>query len=229
MGLNTGEVIVGPIGDHLGMNYTPIENTTEVADSLQSRAGAGQILISESTCGLVEAHCTIRFLDAARIEGEHEPIQAWEVLSARRMGTRLEAETRRGLTPFVGRKRELQLLTESFERAREGHGQIVFLVGDAGIGKSRLVREFRRSTGKRATWIEGHSMSFGQSMAFHPLIDLLKRNFQIEEDDSEDKILEKTANGVLELDPQLEPILPFLRYLLGVNPGDPAVRKWIPN
>lgn len=228
MGLNTGEVIVGAIGDNLRMNYTPVGNTTEVADSLQARARAGQILISNSTFGLVEGYCTMRFLDEAQTEGKGEPIRAWEVLSARRMGTRLEVAARRGLTPFVGRKRELQLLTESFDKAREGHGQIVFLVGDAGIGKSRLVKEFHRSTDKQATWIEGHAMSFGQSMAFHPLIDLLKCNFQIEEDDSEDMILEKTANGVLELDPHLEPILPFLRYLLSVNPGDPAVREMDP-
>ena len=84
-------------------------------------------------------------------------------------------EAERGLTPFVGRERELRLLAECFEKAKGGHGQVVFLVGDPGIGKSRLAFEFRRSLGEDVTWLEGHCMSFGRAVAFHPLIDLLKR------------------------------------------------------
>ena len=123
----------------------------------------------------------------------------------------------------MGRERELRLLEECFERVEEGQGQIVFLVGEAGIGKSRILREFERRVQGRATWNEADAMSFGQSMAFHPLIDLLKRKFQIEEGDSEEVIIEKATGDVLAVDADLGPILPYLRYLLGVDPGDSSV------
>jgi tetratricopeptide (TPR) repeat protein len=137
--------------------------------------------------------------------------------------TRLDVEAERGLTPFVGRDRELQLLLECFEKARAGGGQVVFIVGEPGIGKSRLLLELRRRLGEEATWLEGRSMSFGRSMAFHPLIDMLRRNFRIEERDAEGTIVTKIERGVLRLGEDLRPTLPYLRYLLSADPGDPAV------
>ena len=116
----------------------------------------------------------------------------------------------------------------SFEKVRSGRGQTVFLVGEAGIGKSRILREFQRRISERATWNEADAMSFGQSMAFHPLIDLLKRRFRIEEGDSEEVMIEKATDHVLQLDADLEPVLPYLRYLLGVDPGDPSVAAMDP-
>src|SRR5262249_37808067 len=110
-----------------------------------------------------------------------------------------------------------------FERAKSGHGQVVFIVGEPGIGKSRLLLEFRRHIGEEATWIEGRSMSFGRSIVFHPLIDLLRRTFRIEEADREATIIEKIERGVLRLGEDLRPILPYLRYLLAGDPGDPVV------
>ena len=112
-----------------------------------------------------------------------------------------------------------------------GQGQVVFLVGEPGIGKSRLLLEFRRQLGTAARWSEGHAISFGQSMAFHPLIDLLKRHFGIEEGDAERMIAEKVTQGVLNLGEDLRPLLPYLHYLLAVDPGpvvptmDPQQRR----
>jgi tetratricopeptide (TPR) repeat protein len=150
-------------------------------------------------------------------------VGTWEVISARIARTRLEVGAERGLTPFVGRERELQLLFECFEQAKAGHGQVVFIAGEPGIGKSRLLLEFHRRLGDEATWIEGRSMSFGRSMAFHPLIDLLRRNFRIEESDTEGMIVTKVERSVLRLGEDLRPLLPYLRYLLSVDPGDAAV------
>jgi predicted ATPase len=129
-------------------------------------------------------------------------------------------EAERGLTAFIGRDRELALLRDAFERARTGQGQIVFVTGEPGIGKSRLLLEFRRQLGTDATWVEGHCMSFGRSIAFHPLIDLLKRSFRIEESDGEAAIVRKIERAVLVLGDDLRAILPHLRYLLSVDPGD---------
>jgi predicted ATPase len=138
-------------------------------------------------------------------------------------------EVEEGLTTFVGRDRELQTLHDSFSRAQDGHGQVIFVVGEAGIGKSQLLLEFHRQLDTTdVTWLEGRSMSFGRAMAFHPLIDLLKRNFRIEEEDSETTIVEKIDHAVLRLGDDLRPILPYLRHLLAVDPGDEIVQRMDP-
>ena len=222
-GLNSGLVVVGGIGSDLRMDYTAVGDTTNVAARLQQAAEPERIVISEATHRLVDGYFFTRPLGAVSVKGKAEPIAAWEVISARTERTRLEVGAERGLTPFVGRERELRLLAECFEKAKGGHGQVVFLVGDPGIGKSSLAFEFRRSLGEDVTWLEGHCMSFGRAVAFHPLIDLLKRNFRVEEGDSEKAIVEKIHRSVLRLGEDLRPTLPHLRYLLSVDPGDQAI------
>jgi len=222
-GLNTGLVVVGSIGADLRMDYTAVGDTTNVAARLQQAADPGHIWISEATYRLVGGYFYTRPLGPLSLKGKAEPLPAWEVIAAREPRSRLEVEAERGLTPFVGRERELRLLLECFEKAKAGHGQVVFLVGEPGIGKSRLLHEFRLRLGDEATWLEGRCMSFGQSIAFHPVIDMLKRNFRIEEADAEGTVAKKIERSVLLLGEDLRPILPFLRYLLSVDPGDPAV------
>jgi len=222
-GLNTGLVVVGSIGSDLRMDYTAVGDTTNVAARLQQAADPGRIVISEATHRLVGGYFYTRSLGERSLKGKAEPVKAWEVISARAARTRLEVEAERGLTPFVGREGELQLLAQCFEKVKASHGQVVFIVGEPGIGKSRLLYEFRRRLGDQVTWLEGHSMSFGQSIAFHPLIDLLKRNFRIEEEDSEATIIEKIERNVLRLGEDLRPTLPYVRYLLSVDPKDQTV------
>jgi class 3 adenylate cyclase len=229
MGVNTGLVVVGAIGDNLRMDYTAVGDTTNLAARLQQTADPGRVVLSEATHRLVAGYCVTRPLGALALKGRDEPLHAWEVLSARETRTRLEVEAERGLTPFVGRDRELRMLGECFAQAQAGHGQVVFIVGEPGIGKSRLLLEFRQRLGDaEATWLEGHAMSFGQSIVFYPLIDLLKRNFRIEEGEPEATIVEKIEQGVLRLGADLHPILPYLRYLLAVDPGDSAVSTMDP-
>ena len=109
---------------------------------------------------------------------------------------------------------------EAFEKSKSGAGQVVLLVGEAGIGKSRLLMEFRRRIGDEATWCEGRALSFGRTMAFHPLIDMLRRLYRIEETDSEADVIEQVEHAVLALGQELKPALPYLRHLLGVDPGE---------
>jgi class 3 adenylate cyclase/tetratricopeptide (TPR) repeat protein/ribosomal protein L40E len=227
-GINTGLVVVGSIGSDLRMDYTAIGDTTNVAARLQQGADPGRIIISEVTHRLVAGYFYTRPLGELSLKGKSEPVRAWEVISAKVARTRLDVEAERGLTRFVGRERELQLLSECFEKAKAGHGQVVFVVGEPGIGKSRLLLEFRRLLGDEGTWLEGRAMSFGRSIAFHPLIDLLKRNFRIEEGDAEETIIKKIEGSVLRLGEDLRRILPYLRYLLSVDPGDPAVLSMDP-
>jgi DNA-binding NtrC family response regulator/tetratricopeptide (TPR) repeat protein len=128
-----------------------------------------------------------------------------------------------GRTRFVGRERELRLLRERFELAAAGQGQVVTIVGEAGIGKSRLLRELRRQLGREATWVEGQALSFGRAMPFHPVIDMLRRVFRIEDADPEGVVADKIDSAIRLLGPEAVEARPLLRYLLSVDPGDPAV------
>ena len=138
IGLNTGLVVVGAIGDNLRMDYTAVGDTTNVAARLEHEAAPDQIVISEATYRLVAGYCTTRELGAFALRGKTEPVRAWEVLGAQAARTRLDVAAERGLTPFVGREHELQTLQECFAHAQAGHGQVVFLVGEAGIGEIPL-------------------------------------------------------------------------------------------
>ena len=227
-GLNTGLVVVGSIGTDLRMDYTAVGDTTNVAARLQQAADPGRVVISAATHRLIDGYFYTRPLGELSLKGKAEPVLPWELISTRAARTRLEVEAERGLTAFVGRDRDLAHLRDAFERARTGQGQIVFMAGEPGIGKSRLLLEFRRQLGADATWVEGHCMSFGRSIAFHPLIDLLKRSFRIEEGDGEAAIVRKIERAVLVLGEDLRPIISHFRYLLSVDPGDSTLSAMDP-
>ena len=133
-----------------------------------------------------------------------------------------------GRTRFVGRERELRLLRECFELAQAGQGQVVMVVGEPGIGKSRLLHEFRRRLGRTATWVEGQALSFGRAMPFHPVIDMLRRVCSIDDADPEPVIVGKAERAIRRLGADVDRTLAFVRYVLSVDPGDPAVRTMDP-
>jgi class 3 adenylate cyclase/tetratricopeptide (TPR) repeat protein len=227
-GLNTGLVVVGSIGSDLRMDYTAVGDTTNVAARLQQAGEPGRVTISEATHRLVRGYFETRPLGELHLKGKAESIAAWEVVAAHETRTRLEVEADRGLTSFVGRERELGSLVDAFERARAGQGQVAFLVGEAGIGKSRLLLELRRQIADGAAWQEGHCLSFGKAMAFHPLVDLLQRQFGVEEGDGEAAIAAKIERGVTAVGAALGPVAPYLRALLSIDPGDADVRAMSP-
>src|SRR5262245_31584568 len=153
------------------------------------------------------------------------PMRAFEVLRSRGRRTRFDVAVDRGLTPLVGRERELATLRERFDEVKAGRGQVVGIAGEAGIGKSRLVLEFRHAlaqAGEAVTWLEGHCISFGQASPFLPLIELLREHFQLDEFDGEPEIIAKVEQGLRRM-VELEPHIPAIRYLLSVDPGDPAL------
>ncbi|MGH8693576.1 MAG: adenylate/guanylate cyclase domain-containing protein, partial [Burkholderiales bacterium] len=227
-GLNTGLVVVGSIGTDLRMDYTAVGDTTNVASRLQHVAEPGAILISGRTRRLFDGFFRLRPIGDIDLKGKTEKIACFEVLSAQSTRTRIDIEADRGLTPLVGRDKEIQTLVGSFEKSKSGDGQVVLLVGDAGIGKSRLLMEFRRRIGDEATWCEGRALSFGRAMAFHPLIDMLRRLFRIQETDAEADVIEHLEHAVLALGDELKPALSYLRYLLSVDPGSAAVSAMDP-
>jgi class 3 adenylate cyclase/tetratricopeptide (TPR) repeat protein len=224
IGLNTGPVVVGRIGDDLRMDYTAVGDTTNVAARLQQAARPGSVLVSESTLRAIGGFFETLDLGEQSVKG-HAPVRAHEVLRPRGRRSRLDAAIERGLTPLVGRTRDLDILRERFREVKSGRGQVVFVAGDAGIGKSRLLLEFRRNlaeAGEDATWLEGQCVSFGQSIPFLPVVDQLRRNFGIEELDGEPEIIAKIQHGMRRMG-GLDVHIPYLRYLLGVEAGDPRV------
>ena len=223
MGLNTGLVVVGAIGDNLRMDYTAVGDTTNTAARMQQLARPGQIVLAEPTERLVRGYVETRALGAIPVKGKSQPVAAYELLEVREGITRLDARAARGLSPLVGRDDALATLERAWAQARTGRGQAVFVVGDAGIGKSRLLLEFRRRLGEAATWIEGDCISFGQSTPFLPIVEMLKRNFGIEDKDTEAQIIAKIHHRTKFLGEDAASVEALLRYLLSVDPGDPSV------
>ena len=224
IGLNTGPVVVGRIGDDLRMDYTAVGDTTNVAARLQQAARPGSVLVSEATLRAIGGFFETLDLGEQAVKGR-APVRAHEVLRPAGRRSRLDAAIERGLTPFVGRARELDTLGDRFREVRAGRGQVVFVAGEAGIGKSRLLLEFRRglaAAGEDATWLEGQCVSFGPSIPFLPVIDQLRRNFGIEELDGEPEIIAKIEHGMRRMG-GLDAHIPYVRYLLAVDPGDPKV------
>jgi tetratricopeptide (TPR) repeat protein len=226
MGLNTGLVVVASIGDNLRMDYTAVGDTTNLAARMLNLAEPGQVVIAEDTHRIVSGYFVTRPLGAQAIKGKAEPVNGYEVVRARGLRTRLEVGAERGLTPFVGREHELSLLQERWAEARAGRGQVILLMGEAGIGKSRLLLEFqRRVADEPVTWLTGRCISYGQEMAYLPIIDLLKHNFQVEEGDDDATISAKIEQGMVALREELQPAIPYIKYLLSVPPGDDAVLR----
>src|SRR5260370_19142706 len=211
------------------MDCRAVGDTTNVAARLQQAAHPGQVVISEATHRLIEGYFDTHPLGALQLKGKADAVPGWEVPGARGARTRFEVRAERGLTPFVGRQRELGMLLERFEQANDGQGQVVFIVGEPGIGKSRLLYELHGRLGEAVTWLEGRCLSFGRSLAFHPLIDRLRRSFGIEESDLDAMIVEKIEGAVLALGDELRPTLPFLRYSSPSTLGIRRYSAWIPS
>jgi predicted ATPase/class 3 adenylate cyclase len=229
LGLNSGLVVVGKIGDDLRMDYTAVGDTTHLAARMQEVAEPGTILVTGATHRLVEGYVTSEPLGPVEVRGRREPVTVFRVTGRRHRRSRLEVSADVGLTALIGRQRELGILQECFERARNGRGQVVGIVGDAGVGKSRLLYEFRRSLeGERVTWLEGHCLPYRQATPYVPLLEVFKANFLIEDGDNPLQAEEKLRRGIRQLDPDLERVLPFLRELCGLPSEDETAKHLDP-
>ena len=229
LGLNTGVVVVGRIGDDLRMDYTAVGNTTHLASRMQTLAEPGTIVLTEATHRLVGEYVRSDALGPVKVKGQRDPVQVYRVTGQRRWRSRLEISAERGLTPLVGRQRELALLHDCLARAESGRGQVLGIVGEAGVGKSRLLYEFHTSlaTG-RVHWLTGHCVAHGQTTPYLPLLEIMRANFQVEEGDNPLQVQEKLRQGVHLLDPSLERTLPFLEVLFGLPGADNALRHLEP-
>src|SRR5262249_4901586 len=201
----------------LHMDYTAVGQTTHLAARLEQMAMPGSILMALETLKLAEGYVVVTPLGERPIKGLATPIEVFEVVGAGTVRSRLQAAAVRGLTRFVGRAPELEQLRQALGAAGAGHGQMVAVVGDPGVGKSRLFWEFTHAH-RTQGWVivESSSGSYGKATAFLPLIDLLRAYFQIEARDEARTIREKVTGKLLSLDRVLEPSLPALLWLLDV-------------
>jgi predicted ATPase len=224
VGLNTGPVVVGKISDDLDMDYTALGDTVNLAARMEELADPGAVYISESTYRAVRDYFECEPLGALTVKGKSEPVVAYRALRETAVRSRFEAAAERGLTPFVGRDQELAVLRGYLEQAKRGQGQVVFVSGEAGIGKSRLLLEFRRSILEEGvTWLEGHCISYGKNIPYLPVIDILKRGFRVQEGDNDAAIIGKVDAGAAEWEEEARRGVPYLKYLLNVDPGDATV------
>ena len=223
VGLNSGEVVVRAIGSDLHMDYTAVGQTTHLAARMEQLASPGSILLTPSTLALVEGFVAVKPLGPVPVKGLVEPVEVYEVTGAGSARTRLQAAARRGLTRFVGRDAELEQLRCAQQLAVSGHGQVAAVVGEAGVGKSRLVYEFTHSH-RLQGWLvlESASVFYGKATSYLPVIDLLKGYFRIQDRDDLREIREKVTGKLLTLDESLKATMPALLALLDV-PVDDAV------
>ena len=220
VGLNSGEVVVGAIRNDLHMDYTAIGQTAHLAARMEQMALPGSILLTPGALRLAEGYVQVKSLGPVNVKGMTESVEVHEITGAGPIRSRLQAAAARGLTRFVGRTAEFETLCRALERAGTNHGQVVALVGDPGVGKSRLFWEFTHSR-RTVNWLilESGSVSYGKATPYLPLIDLLKAYFKINDRDNPREIREKVTGKLLTLDEALKSTLPALLTLLDPSTG----------
>jgi class 3 adenylate cyclase len=224
VGLNSGEVVVRTISSDLHMDYTAVGQTTHLAARMEQLASPGTTFLTADTLRLAEGYVEVTPLGAMPVKGLPAPVEAYELTGAGPRRSRLSAAAARGLSRFVGRDGEMEQLREALGRAAQGHGQVVAIVGEPGVGKSRLVWEVTHSH-RTHGWLilEAGSVSYGRATPYLPVVDLLRGYLQIGDRDEPRAIREKVTGKLLTLDRTLEPALPAFLALLDVPVED---RQW---
>jgi class 3 adenylate cyclase/tetratricopeptide (TPR) repeat protein len=221
-GLNSGEVVVRSIGNDLRMDYTAVGQTTHLAARMEQMAKPGSILMTANTFRLAQGYVQVKPLGKVSVKGLSDPVEGYELTGAVATRRRFEATAMRGLTRFVGRDVQLDQLNKALEQAGRSRGQVLAVVGDPGVGKSRLLFEFTRSA-RTHDWLilESGSVSFGKATTYLPVTDLLRSYFHIEARDNARKIREKVTGKLLTLHDALLPTVPACLALLDVDVDDP--------
>jgi class 3 adenylate cyclase len=221
VGVNTGEVVVRSLRTGAAQTeYIPIGHSTSLAARLQALANPGAVVMSDTVRRLVEGYFQFTALGPVRIKGVSDPVKVYEVTGLGPVRTRLQRAAQRGLSKFVGREAEMQQLRRAVDLAKAGHGQIAAVVGEPGMGKSRLFHEFKAIARNGAALVEAFSVSHDKASPYLPLIELLNDYFEISAADDARRRREKVTDRVLTLDRVLGDTLPYLFALLGILEGE---------
>jgi len=218
IGINTGPVIVGTLGNDLRVEFKAVGDTVNLASRMEGLADPGTTYVTEDTFKLTEGFFRFEALGEKQIKGKEEPVKVYQVIAPSTRRTKFDVSAERGLTLFIGRERELELLLDGFERAKLGKGQAFSIISEAGVGKSRLLYEFRKAVADEdVNFLEGKCLSYSRGVAYHPVIDILKSNFDIQEGEGDQEIREKVKKGLEIMKVDEASTLPYLLELLSVK------------
>ena len=223
VGVNSGEIVISAIGNDLHMEYTVVGQTVHLASRMEQMAKPGSVITTADTHRLAEGYIAMKSLGPVPVKGLVEPVEIYEVTGGGTARTRLQAAVGRGLTRFVGRDVELEQLRRAQQLASQGHSQIVAIVGQAGVGKSRLMHEFIHSA-HTGGWLvsESNSTSYGHATPYLPIVELLRDYFKIDAEEDKQVIREKVQGKILTLNPSLQDaILPVLDLLEALDDDHP--------
>ena len=221
IGLNSGLVVVGAIGDDLRMDYTAVGDTTNLAARMEQEARPGSIFISKNTYMIAKDYFEFLPLGELEVKGKKKPQEGYELIRVGEEKSRLKALAARGLTKFVGRINSMAALKDPFERVLSGSGQIVGISGEAGVGKSRLLLELINQLPKSEfIYFEGRCLRYGESILYMPILEILRSYFDIKEEDSDNIINRKIKEMINALDEKLAGSIAPIQELLTQSSED---------